>query len=260
MDVFSAIPPELVPLCLAAFAAGFIDSVVGGGGLIQLPALFIFAPTLPPATLFGTNKLSSICGTSVATVQYARHVEMRWRVALWAAGMAFVCSYFGARLVSLIPKDTLRPAVLVLLILVAIYTAWKKDFGSLHAPKLSNTNEILVALALGAGLGFYDGFFGPGTGSFLIFGFIGLFGFDFLRASAAAKVVNLMTNTAALCYFAPAGHVVYSIGLPMGAFNILGAVLGTRFAILKGSAFIRVLFLVIIAAVILKFAFDTFNH
>lgn len=249
---------EALPLCAVAFLAGFIDAIVGGGGLIQLPALFIFAPHLEHATIFGTNKLSSISGASVATAQYARRFEMNWRVALWTASVAFVFSFLGARAVSLVPKDWIRPVVFALLVAIGIYVAMNKSFGATPSPKLTGKKALLGAAALGAGVGFYDGFFGPGTGSFLIVAFIGLFGYDFLRASAAAKTVNFATNLAALCYFAPSGNVALGLGVAMGAFNVLGAMWGARLATLKGSAFVRGMFLLVIAAMILKFAYDSF--
>lgn len=248
---------DIAPLCAVAFLAGFIDSIVGGGGLIQLPALFIFAPHIEHPTLFGTNKLSSICGTSIAAAQYARQIELDWRVALLAATFAFVFSFLGASVVSSIPKEALRPLAFFLLIAVGIYTAINKNFGATHSPKLAERQSSLFAALLGAGIGFYDGFFGPGTGSFLIVAFIGVFGYDFLRASASAKAVNFSTNLAALCYFAPTGNVMFALGFAMGAFNILGAIFGARLAMLKGSALVRALFLFVIGAMILKFGYDT---
>lgn len=246
-----------LPLCAFAFLAGFIDSIVGGGGLIQLPALFIFAPQYEHPTIFGTNKLSSICGTSVACVQYARRIELDWHIALLTATFAFAFSLLGASTVSFLPKETLRPLVLFLLIAVGVYTVVNKRFGASHTPKLNGPRANGYAMLLGACIGFYDGFFGPGTGSFLIVAFIGIFGYDFLRASATAKVVNFSTNLAALSYFVPTGNVVFTLGLMMGAFNIIGAIFGARLAILKGSALVRVLFLFVIGALILKFGYDT---
>ena len=173
-----------------AFLAGFIDSIVGGGGLIQVPALLIVMPNTAIATVFGTNKLASIAGTATSIRQFAKKIEFNWRVTIPTATTAFVFSFFGARIVSLINANTLRPVILGLLITVVVYTLIRKDFGSIHAPKLSPSKQILFGIIIGALLGFYDGFFGPGTGSFLIFAFIGLFGFDFLNASATAKVVK----------------------------------------------------------------------
>ena len=249
----------ILPLCLFAFLAGLVDSVVGGGGLIQLPALFVFLPGVAPATIFGTNKLSSICGTGFALRQYARHIAIDRGVAGPAALAAFVFSWLGARAVSHVHPSHLRPIILALLIAVAAYTFARKDFGALHAPRLAGRRQLVVALLTGTVIGFYDGFFGPGTGSFLIFAFIGLFGYDFLSASASAKVVNVMTNLAALLYFAATGQIDYAVALPMAACNVLGARAGTALALARGSRFVRALFLVVAAALILKFAYDTFR-
>ena len=249
---------ETLILCAFAGLAGFIDSIAGGGGLIQLPALFI---VLPPQTevpaILGTNKLSSICGTSVATAQYAQRIDINWQVALYAAIPAFIFSSIGASVVSAFNKDILRPIILMLLIAVALYTLIQKKFGTEHLPKLSRKKEKLYATLIGIGIGFYDGFFGPGTGSFLIFLFIGVFGLDFLRASAISKVVNFSTNLAAVLYFGTNGNVMFLVGLPMGVCNIVGALLGARLAILRGSTFIRTLFLLVIFAIIAKFGYDT---
>lgn len=245
-------------LCFFAFLAGFIDSIVGGGGLIQTPAMLVFLPGVPIPTLFGTSKVAAISGTSAAFWRYSRHVPINWSSILPAAAAAFVFSFLGARAVSHLPADALRPVVLVLLIGVAGYTFSKKNLGHLHAPKLSPARETLVALAIGVVIGFYDGFFGPGTGSFLIFAFIGLFGFNFLAASASAKLVNVATNLSALLYFAYSGQVLYHIGIPMAICNILGSQLGSRLALARGSGFVRVFFLVVVTVIILKFAYDSF--
>lgn len=250
---------EIVYLCLFAFMAGFIDSVVGGGGLIQLPALLVFLPGVPVPTVLGTGKMASIAGTTAAMWRYVRSVKINYMAMLPAALAAFVFSFLGARAVAHIDGALLRPLIIVLLILVAIYTFAKKDFGSLHAPKLSLAQEKIYGAAIGMAIGFYDGFFGPGTGSFLIFIFIGVFGFNFLAASAAAKVVNVATNLSALLYFAYKGHVLYHIALPMAVCSIIGSHLGTRMALQKGVGFVRVLFLVVVSAIILKFAYDTFG-
>ncbi|WP_019502905.1 sulfite exporter TauE/SafE family protein [Pseudanabaena sp. PCC 6802] len=247
---------EVIFLCGFSGLAGFIDSIVGGGGLIQLPALFIFLPQIAVPTIFGTSKLAAIAGTSIAVVQYTRHVKISWRATLPSAIAAFIFSFLGARIVSLINPAMLRPAILVLLIAVAIYTFVKKDFGNLHAPKLEAAMQLWVGIAIGAIIGFYDGFFGPGTGSFLTFAFIGLFGFDFLNAAASARVVNFATNLSAMLYFAATGNILYQVALPMAVCNITGSLIGSRMALTKGSQFIRVLFLVVVSALILKFAYD----
>jgi uncharacterized protein len=245
-------------LCFFAFLAGFIDSIVGGGGLIQTPAMLVLLPTVPIPTLLGTGKVAAIAGTSAAFLRYARNIQINWSSILPAAIVAFVFSFLGARVVSHIPTDALRPVILLLLIGVAAYTFMKKNLGTLHAPKLSPAREKALAVCLGAAIGFYDGFFGPGTGSFLIFAFIGLFGFSFLAASASAKLVNVATNLSALLYFAYTGQILYHIGIPMAICNIAGSQLGSRLALAKGSGFVRVFFLVIVSAIILKFAYDSF--
>ena len=251
----------VLPLCGFSFLAGFMDSMVGGGGLIQLPALLILLPhNTALATVFGTNKLVSITGTSTAATQYARHVRLDWPTLLPAAGSAFLCAGLGAKVVTTLHPDRLKPAILVLLVAVAVYVFWQKDFGAIHAPKLSPKTRCWAGVGMGGVLGFYDGFFGPGTGSFLIFMFIGVFGFNFLTASASAKVVNAATNLAAVLFFGFTGHLLYALALPMAACNIGGSVLGTRLAVAKGSRFVRVLFLVVLFGIILRFAYDTFKH
>ncbi|WP_460880363.1 sulfite exporter TauE/SafE family protein [Pontibacter rugosus] len=250
---------NILYLCFFAFMAGFIDSVVGGGGLIQLPALLIFLPGASLPTIFGTGKFAGIAGTTAAMIRYVRTVKINYLAILPAAGAAFVFSFLGARALSHLDADLLKPLILLLLILVAVYTFTKKDFGSLHAPKLTASKERLYGLLIGATIGFYDGFFGPGTGSFLIFIFIGIFGFNFLAASAAAKVVNVATNLSALLYFGYKGYIMYEVAIPMAVCSIIGSQLGTRTALKRGVGFVRVLFLVVVSGIILKFAYDTYG-
>jgi len=250
---------ETIYLCILAFLAGLVDSVIGGGGLIQLPALFIFLPSTLSGSLavvFGTNKLSSICGTGAALFQYSRQVRINWASLLPAGLAACALSLLGARVVSLLKPEVLRPLVLVLLVGVAIYTYWRKDFGSLHAPQFAAHRERQLGILVGIVIGFYDGFFGPGTGSFLIFIFVGLFGFDFLTATASAKVINFATNLSAVSYFAATHQILYRYSVPMGLFNLLGAIAGTRLAVLKGNRFVRAFFLVAVGAMILRFGYD----
>lgn len=236
-----------------------IDAAVGGGGLIQLPALLVFLPQVAIATILGTNKVASIAGTAVAAVQYSRHVKFDWRTLVPAAIAAFTFSFIGARIATLLQPEMMRPVILVILIAVAIYTFIRKDFGLLHAPKFSQNMRIWIGVAMGIAIGFYDGFLGPGTGSFFTFAFIGILGFDFLAASASTKVLNFATNFSALIYFAFTNHILYSYALAMAACNILGSLVGTKLAITKGSGFIRILFLVVVSGLILKLAYDTFN-
>lgn len=251
-------PNDLALLCMAAFAAGLIDAVVGGGGLIQIPALFNVLPQSQPATLFGTNKMASIFGTGSAALRYARRIDVPWRAALPAAVAAFVLSYFGAMTVALLPKEWLRPLVLLLLVIVTIYTYLRKDLGAVDQRRRHGRRDMLLALLFGGVIGFYDGFFGPGTGSFLVFMFVRLFGLDFLRASVSAKIVNAATNLSALLFFGAHGHVLVAVGLTMALFNIGGAQVGSHLAIRHGAGFVRRAFLAVATVFILKFAWDTF--
>lgn len=247
---------ELLALCGFALLAGFVDAVVGGGGLIQVPALLVLLPQLEPVTLLGTNKFASIWGTAGASWQYARRVPIEWRSTLPTIATALLFGFVGARTAALIPREWFRPLVLVLLLGVLAYTLARKNLGALHAPRLSRGASFWMALGTGAVIGFYDGFLGPGTGSFLIFAFVGLFGFSFLAASASAKLVNVSTNLAALAFFVSHGQVRYDIGLPMAAFNVAGGLLGSHLAIRRGSGFIRVLFLLVVGLLIARYAWD----
>ena len=240
----------------AAFLAGLVDAVVGGGGLIQVPAIFSFLPKEVPATLLGTNKLASICGTSAAAVNYARRVRVAWSAAAPAALAAFALSFAGAWTVTRVPGDFVRSLLPFVLLAVAIYTFRKKDLGSTHAPVHSGMTERWWAVGIGAAIGFYDGFFGPGTGSFLIFLFVRFFGFDFLSASAAAKIVNVACNLSALMWFGYSGHLLWQLGLLMAGCQVAGSLVGTKLAIKHGSAFVRKLFLVVVSTLIVKTAFD----
>lgn len=248
----------LAIISVTALFAGFIDSLVGGGGLIQIPVLFTTLPRELPATLFGTNKIASVFGTSNAAWRYARRVQMPWRTTLPAALAAFAFSYLGAMAVAWLPRELLRPLILILLVASAAYTFWRKDFGAIHRPQYAGRRELAYALVMGGAIGFYDGFFGPGAGSFLIFLFIRFFGFDFLHASAAAKVVNVATNLAAIGFFIPNGFYLPLAALAMAVFNVLGSVIGTHLALRHGSSFVRRVFLLVVCALILKFAWDTF--
>ncbi|NMG76698.1 sulfite exporter TauE/SafE family protein [Aromatoleum diolicum] len=243
-------------LGLAAFFAGLVDAVVGGGGLIQIPALFAAFPTTTPATLFGTNKLASVVGTSSAAIQYGRRVAIPWRVALPGAAAAFVGSWFGAKAVAYLPPEVLKPLILALLITVAIYTFWRKDFGTGAGKAISGTRPLVLAIVIGAGMGFYDGFFGPGTGSFLIFLFVRCLGMDFLRASVTAKILNVATNVAAIAFFAFNVEILWRIAAVMALCNLSGAVVGSRLALRHGAGFVRKMFLFVVCALITKMLYD----
>jgi uncharacterized protein len=244
---------KLIGLGCGSFLAGCIDAIVGGGGLIQLPLLLLLFPQMPMATLFGTNKLASIAGTSIAIVQYRKRVELPdW---VWSSAIvAGICSFIGAKSVALLNPTILKPLVLLLLIVVGLYSAAKPDLGQISRPRPARSAWIATAIA--GILGLYDGFFGPGTGSFLILAMIGLLGLDFLTASAAAKVINGATNLTAIVAFASAGQVIYPLAIGMGLCNSLGAIVGTRLAVLKGNHWIRRLFLAVISLLISRLAWD----
>lgn len=246
----------ILTLVFFAFCAGTIDAAVGGGGLIQIPALMGALPQTAPATLFGTNKLASIFGTGSAAFSFVRRVKLQWSLLGVIALFAFISSFIGAACVSLIPTHILRPIVLVMLIVIAIYTFAKKQFGQVHVDQ-QITPKLLVLAAIGSlAIGFYDGIFGPGTGSFFIFFFIRFLQVDFLHASALAKIGNLMTNLAALSFFIPTGHVLFELGLMMAVANIAGSLLGVRLALKYGSGFIRILFLILVSILICRLGYQ----
>ncbi|MGZ3253443.1 MAG: TSUP family transporter [Burkholderiaceae bacterium] len=245
-------------LYVAAFLAGLVDAVVGGGGLIQLPALFSAFPNTAAATLFGTNKLAGLWGTSFAAASFSKRVPLKWGAVAPAALAAFVMAFTGAYTVTHISTDLIRKSLPFVLILIALYTIRKKEFGRVHAPLHKGMRESFWAVVMGGCIGFYDGFFGPGTGSFLVFLFVRFFGFDFLRASAAAKVVNVACNLAALIWFGYSGHVLWQVGLVMAMLNVAGSIVGSHLAISRGTQFIRKIFLFVVFILILKTTKDAF--
>lgn len=249
---------QIILLCLAAFLAGFVDAIVGGGGLIQTPAALVLLPTHPIASVIATTKIPSFSGTSFAAYQYARRVELNWRFLGLIATIAFISSYLGSQLLTMVSNDFMKPVLLVVLSAVAVYTFRKKDFGQHEELETSPTREITYAVIISLVIGFYDGFIGPGTGSFFILAFISLLGFDFLRASANAKMVNLATNLGSITLFVLQGKIIWMAALPMAMSNALGGWIGARLAIMKGNRFIRIFFLLVVVATLTRFMFDVF--
>lgn len=243
-------------LGLAAFFAGFVDAVVGGGGLVQVPALFSVMPQAAVPSVLATNKVSSIVGTISAATQYARRVSIPWRLALPGAFFALMGSWAGALSVTLFPPEHLKPLVLVLLLGMAIYTLVNKEMGAVSSRRDFVRRDVVLVSLIGACVGFYDGFFGPGTGSLLIFLFVRFIHLDFLHASATAKIVNIATNVGALWYFAKNIEIFWALGLTMAIANLCGAILGSHMALRHGAAFVRKLFIGVVSALILKMAFD----
>lgn len=243
---------DVALVLLAAVGAGCVDAIVGGGGLIQTPALFGAFPQQLPATLLGTNKVASICGTSSAVLRYARQVRIPWRALLPLALLVLITSAGGSIVATRMPPQFFRPIVPVLLFAVLIHLLQRKDLGSEHRPReFAGKHHGLAAAWIGL-IGFYDGFFGPGTGSFLMFVFVRYYGYDFINAAACARVLNVATNAAALLYFAYDGQVIWRLGLMMAACNVAGALLGTRLAFRGGSRFVRKVFIAVVSALILR--------
>jgi uncharacterized membrane protein YfcA len=247
---------DVLLLCLAAGFAGWVDAVSGGGGLVQLPALLLLLPGASPAAVLATNKLSSVCGTAAAALTFQRRIRPDLRTALPMAGVAMAGAAGGALCASLLPEDVFEPLVLVLLVVVAAWTLARPRMGLEERLRFSGRRHHVVAGAAGAGIGFYDGIFGPGTGAFLVVALVGLLGYAFLAASATARIVNLATNLGALLVFVPQGAPLWGLGLTMGACNVAGGWLGAHTAIRQGSRFVRVVFLVVVAGLVLRLGYD----
>lgn len=241
----------LLVLLLAAFVAGVVDAVVGGGGLVQLPALLLLLPGAPVLAL-ATNKVASVVGTAAATATYARGTRVDWRAAGTMAGAAFAGSLAGATFAGALPATALRVVVLVAVLGVGLYTLRTPHLGVAQQLRFGRRAQLVLMATGGAVIGGYDGLAGPGTGSFLVFLLVGAVGYAFLHASATAKLVNVATNLGALAYFVPAGHVVWGLALAMAVANLLGATLGARVAVRRGSAFVRRVFLVVVSVLVVS--------
>ena len=249
---------DLLILCFFAFLAGFIDSIVGGGGLIQTPALLITMPQVAVPMLMGTAKISSIAGSIMSSIQYARQVKFQKRTLIITILTAIFGAFLGARLINYLEPSVVRPVIFFLLVIVFIYMLLKKDFGQSQKEWIPEAKAVLYSSVFGFVVGIYDGFLGPGTGSFLILFFVSAIGFDFLLASAHAKVVNLATNVGAVIYFIASHNVLWAVALPMAACNLSGSYVGSWLAMLKGNKFIRLFFLGVIFLMILRYGYDIF--
>ena len=245
-------------LCLAAFVAGFIDAIVGGGGLIQTPMGLILLPNLPVSTVIGTFKVPAFCGTSFAAYQYLKKVDMNWKLLSIMMLLAFPSAFLGSTLLTYVSNDFMKPLLLVVLSFLVIYTYAKKNFGQHIEKNYSSRTQICNAIAISFVVGLYDGFIGPGTGSFLVVAFIAIMGFDFLHASANAKMVNLSTNFGSICLFMLKGKIIWTIAIPMAVSNAFGAWIGAKLAVNKGNSFIRIFFLVVVVGTLIRFAYDVF--
>jgi uncharacterized membrane protein YfcA len=233
--------------------------MVGGGGLIQLPAMLVLMPQLTLAQTLATNKTASFCGTAVATAKYLRRVPVAWRALLPAILAAGTGSFGGALLVSYFHKEQFMPFIICALLLVLVYTVVKKDFGLHREKDHSPVRHFALSVAVGVVIGFYDGLIGPGTGSFLIFAFVLLFGNSFLQAAAHAKIINCVTNASAILFFLFKGAIIWPVALPVAAANMLGNYTGAHLALRKGNGFIRIFFILVVLALILKLSLDYFT-
>jgi uncharacterized protein len=251
---------QLLLVCLAALLAGFVDSIVGGGGLVQVPALFILFPHFEIPRIIGTNRFSSFMGTAVAGYQYSKKVQIPWRTVIYAGIGAGVMAYLGAKISDIVDEKILKPVILILMSGIAIYTFKKKDLGQDEKLKFNLQIIPIYGLIIGSSAGFYNGFVGPGTGSLLVFGFVSVIGFGFLKASAISKIVNVIADVASLGYFVLEGYVQFEIAIPMMLCNMAGSYLGSKMAILKGNEFVRNFFLVVIFALILRFGWDILKN
>ena len=248
----------LVLLCAAAFAAGFIDAIVGGGGLIQTPMGLILLPNLPVSTVIGTLKIPAFRATSFAAYQYLKKVDMNWKLLCIMMLLALPSAFLGSTLLTYVSNDFMKPLLLVVLSFLVIYTYAKKNFGEHIEKNHPPRTQILNAIGISFIVGLYDGFIGPGTGSFLVVAFIAIMGFDFLHASANAKMVNLATNFGSIFFFFLKGKITWAIALPMAASNALCGWIGAKLAINKGNSFIRIFFLIVVIGTLIRFSYDVF--
>lgn len=248
----------IILLCLAAFLAGFVDAIVGGGGLIQTPVALVLLPNYAVASIIGSLKIPSFSGTALAARQYLKKVEMNWKLLSIMAVVAFAAAFLGSTLLTKVHNDFMKPLLLGVLTAIAIYTFLKKDFGTHQAKEHSPTTQIILAVIISSCIGFYDGFIGPGTGSFFVLAFVSVLGFDFLHASANAKMVNLATNFGSICLFVLKGKIIWAIAIPMAVCNAIGGWVGAKLAIKKGNGFIRIFFLIVVIGTLLRFGYDVF--
>ncbi|MDN3677923.1 TSUP family transporter [Flavobacterium paronense] len=248
----------IILLCIASFFAGFVDAIVGGGGLIQTPVALILLPNLAVSSIIGSLKIPAFSGTSFAANQYLKKVDMNWKLLSIMAVVAFASAFLGSNLLTKVHNDFMKPLLLVVLTLIAIYTFTKKDFGIHQAKEHTVKRQFLLAISMSIVLGFYDGFIGPGTGSFLVLAFVTVLGFDFLHASANAKMVNLATNFGSICLFIIKGKIIWAIAIPMAICNALGGWIGAKLAIKKGNGFIRIFFLIVVIGTLIRFGYDVF--
>ena len=248
----------IILLCIAAFFAGFVDAVVGGGGLIQTPVALILLPNLPIASIIGSLKIPGISGTSVAAYQYLKNVKMNWKLLAIMALFSCLFAFIGSELLTQVSNKFMKPILFIILILLAIYTFIKKDFGQEKIKEFPENKMLFYGIIMSSCIGFYDGFIGPGTGSFLVVAFITILRFDFLHASANAKMVNVASNIGSITLFVLKGKIIWAMAIPMAFCNAFGGWLGAKTAIKKGNGFIRIFFLIVVIGTLIRFGYDVF--
>lgn len=249
----------IIILCFVAFMAGFVDAVVGGGGLIQTPTAILLLPQFPVATVIGSLKIPSFSGTAFAAYHYLKKQQVKWKLLGLMMCVAMMASFSGSQLLTIVSNGFMKPLLLIVLIFLAIYTYTKKNFGHQTIKHLSEKKQLLLGLCISLVIGFYDGFIGPGAGSFLVLAFVSIMGYDFLLASTNAKMVNLATNAGSIILFLIKGKIIWAVSIPMAICNAVGGIIGAKFAIKKGNHFIRIFFLVIVIATLFRFAWDVFK-
>ena len=245
-------------LAIASGFAGFVDAMAGGGGLIQLPALIVGLPNKELPLILGTNKVPSIFGTAAAARNYFKNIKPDIPLTLSMMGPAFIGSMGGASLAAVVPKDFFKPFIVFLLVTVAIYTWIKPELGMSENLKYTHKKRLAIVALIGLLIGFYDGIFGPGTGTFLVFFLVSGIGYAFLKASGTAKLVNISTNAGAILSFQLTGHIWWQLGLLLAFANVTGAIIGSRLAIKGGSPLVRKVFLAVTFLLIARVAWDTF--
>ncbi|UBU18912.1 TSUP family transporter [Nonomuraea gerenzanensis] len=248
---------QILVLLVAAAGAGWVDAVVGGGGLLQLPAILMTG--MPTVEAMATNKFSSVFGTTSAAVAYARSTKVDRQVAIPGAALAVLCAGLGAWAAASISAEVLRPAVMVVLLAVAAFVTLRPALGAVPVPHLRTRPRVLAAVAAaGVVIAFYDGIMGPGTGTFLIIAFTTILGLDFVSASASAKIINIGTNVGALMVFGAQGHVNWALGLGMAVCNVAGAQFGARTALKRGASFVRIVLLCVVIAMVIRLGWQHF--
>jgi uncharacterized membrane protein YfcA len=244
----------IILLCIAGFVAAFVDSIAGGGGLITVPAFMLTG--LPTHMVLGTNKFSATAGSFTSSLKFIRSGKANFKLLKYLIPFTFLGSMLGVRAVLNIDQKFLNGLVLILIMFIGIYTLFSKSLGLEDKFQGLTKKNVFYGIILAFSLGFYDGFFGPGTGSFLVFGFISIFGFNFLASSANARILNFTSGITALVLFAISGKINYTLGVPVAISMVIGARMGTTVALNKGSKLIKPIFVTMSLAVAVKMLID----